>query len=148
MTDIAHRVAYEVPKKQVFDALSTTEGLTWWWADRVTGDPHPGGRLAFYFGGPEPAATMEVVSSDPGSGVRWRCIGGPDDWVGTTVRFDLQESGDETVLLFTHEGFASTTDFMRHCSVKWALYLAGLKAGLEGGEPTPRSKVKPISSWG
>ena len=37
---------------------------------------------------------------------------------------------------------------MGHCSTKWAYFLLGLKAGLEGGKATPWPDDMPISSWG
>jgi hypothetical protein len=37
---------------------------------------------------------------------------------------------------------------MHHCSTKWAYFLLGLKAGLEGGAATPYPDDMKISSWG
>ncbi|HEV3280137.1 MAG TPA: SRPBCC domain-containing protein [Acidimicrobiales bacterium] len=148
MPDITHHFGFAAPKADVFEALATVEGLTSWWAERVEGDPSPGGTLRFYFGNPGPAATMQVVESDPDTGVKWRCVRGPDDWLETTVTFELDSHDGETILRFTHGGFESTTDFMRHCSAKWPIYLIGLKAGLEGGKATPWPTDPRISTWG
>jgi hypothetical protein len=52
------------------------------------------------------------------------------------------------VVLFTHAGWREPVEFMHHCSTKWAYFLLGLKAGLEGGPATPYPEDMAISSWG
>ena len=78
----------------------------------------------------------------------WRCVQGPDEWVGTTLTFDLSSAGDETAVLFRHGDWREPIVFMYHCSTKWAYHLLGLKAGLEGGTATPYPDDEKISSWG
>jgi uncharacterized protein YndB with AHSA1/START domain len=152
MADIRHRVGITAPREQVYEALATTEGLSRWWtrdtAGDPAGDPAAGGKLEFYFGQPEPAAVMEVTGLVPGQRVAWRCVQGPDEWVGTTLTFDVSESGGETVLLFTHADWREPAEFMYHCSTKWGYFLLGMKAGLEGGSATPYPEDMAISSWG
>jgi hypothetical protein len=167
MADIRHRVGITAPREQVYQALATTEGLSRWWTRDTAGDPAVGGKLEFYFGQAEPGAVMEVTELDPGQRVAWRCVQGPDEWVGTAVTFDLSRTGDgpsadgpgadgpgadgpggETVVLFTHAGWPEPAEFMHHCSTKWGYFLLGLKAGLEGGPATPYPADMAISSWG
>ena len=170
MADIRHRVGITAPREQVYQALATTEGLSRWWTQDTAGDLAVGGKLEFYFGQAEPGAIMEVTELDPGQRVAWRCVQGPDEWVGTAVTFDLSGDapaealprpatsgpatpggagpGGETVLLFTHADWREPVEFMHHCSTKWAYFLLGLKAGLEGGPATPYPQDMAISSWG
>lgn len=148
MADIRHRVGIAAPQGQVYDALATKAGLAGWWTRNVTGEPEVGGKLEFFFGQPEPAAVMEVTDLVPGQRVAWRCVQGPDEWVDTVLSFDLSESGGETVVLFTHADWREPAGFMHHCSTKWAYYLLGMKAGLEGGPATPFPVDMAISSWG
>jgi hypothetical protein len=79
--------------------------------------------------------------------VVWHGIAGPDEWVGGDVTFDLERSGDETVLKFT-QSWREPVDFMFHCSTKWGFFLLGLKDSLEGGKGTPFPGELQISSWG
>jgi hypothetical protein len=58
----------------------------------VDGESAVGGTLSFRFGKPEPSAVMEVVSLVPTERVEWRCVKGPDEWIDTTVTFDLAEA--------------------------------------------------------
>jgi uncharacterized protein YndB with AHSA1/START domain len=148
MPDIRHRVGIDAPVAAVYDAVASREGLARWWTPDVEGESRPGGHVAFRFGRPEPSAIMEVVELAPPGRVRWRCVEGPDEWVGTTVDFEVKPSGEQTALVFTHAGWRDPVEFMHHCSTKWAYYLIGLKTGLEGGEYTPWSHDILISSWG
>jgi len=143
---IRHRVGIAAPQARVFEALTTTEGLSRWWKPTVDGDPKVGGTLRIYFGGPEPGVSMEVADLRSPDHVGWHCVQGPEEWVGTNLSFDLKRSDDETVLLFTHT-WREPVEFMHHCSTKWAQYLLGLKSWLEGGEAIPYPEPPKISSW-
>lgn len=149
MPDIYHRVGIAVPQHRVYELLATKEGLAEFWAAQVKGDSGVGGKLSFFFGSAtEPSAVMEVVESLPDERVQWRCVDGPPDWVGTTVTFALKDSGDETVVLFTHAGWRQPVEFMHHCSTKWATVLLGLRSGLEGGAFTAFPNDTRVSgSW-
>lgn len=148
MADIRHRVGLAAPAGRVYGALATTKGLCGWWTRDVRGDAEIGSKLEFYFGAPEPGAVLEVTELVPGRGVSWRCLHGPDEWVGTTITYDLSTADGQTALLFTHAGWREPIEFMHHCSTKWAYFLLGLKAGLEGGAATPYPEDMKISSWG
>ncbi len=148
MPDIRHHVGIDAPTGQVYAAVATLDGLASWWTRDVRGDDRPGGRLAFGFGRPEPSAVMEVIERQPELLVRWRCVEGPQEWVGTSISFELREGDKETGLLFTHAGWSEPGTFLHHCSTKWALFLLGLKHGLEGGTATPWPNDPAISTWG
>jgi hypothetical protein len=80
---------------------------------------------------------MEVARLDPHGHVNWNCIEGADEWVGTKLAFDLTEKENETVVLFTHADWRSPSEFMAHCSARWAYFLLSLKSYLETGKGTP-----------
>ncbi|MGO8871712.1 MAG: SRPBCC family protein [Acidimicrobiales bacterium] len=148
MVDIRHRIGIAAPLPEVYAAVATTPGLRSWWTADVTGESVVGGSLQFYFGTPEPSAEFQVVDLVPDRLLAWRCAGGPDDWVDTTLTVDLTPSDGETVLLFTHGGWKEATEFMGHCSTKWAVFLLGMKSLLEGGPSVAFPNDPPISSWG
>jgi uncharacterized protein YndB with AHSA1/START domain len=148
MPDIRHRVGIAAPQHRVYEVLATKDGLAKFWTRQVEGDCEVGGKLRFFFGKPEPSAVMEVVELSPDDRVRWKCVNGPPEWVGTTVTFDLKTSGGETVLLFVHANWREPVEFMHHCSTKWATVLIGLRSGLEGGAFTAFPDDTKISgSW-
>ena len=146
MADILHRIGVEHSSPQrVHDALSTLDGLSGWWAEKTTGDTEPGGVISFRFG--PGGIDMRVVELDPGRLVRWEVVGGPEEWIGTEVRFDIRQDGDWTIVLFRHEGWWEPVEFMSHCSTKWATYLVSLKQLLETGAGAPDPRDLLISDW-
>jgi len=146
MVDILHRVGVEkASPAEVYDALTTVDGLAAWWTDQTTGDPEVGGTLEFRFipGGFD----MEVVELEPAKRVHWQVSDGPPEWVGTHVTFDLSEVDGYTIVLFKHEGWAEPVEFMHHCSTKWASYLLSLKQLVETGTGAPAPRDVMISDW-
>jgi uncharacterized protein YndB with AHSA1/START domain len=148
MPEILHRISIDAPCERVHDLVSTTEGIGCWWAGRpAKGDASVGGRFAVYFGDSDaPAATFTMESSAP-TEVVWRVTDGPDTWIGTSITFALRPAGDTgTTLLFTHAGWADTSEFMHGCSTNWGAYLTSLKTGAEGDgfHPFPEGE---ISRW-
>jgi uncharacterized protein YndB with AHSA1/START domain len=146
MADIVHRIGIEQSSpKEVYDALTTLDGLSAWWAERTTGDTDLGGVIEFRFrpGGFD----MKVVELDPGRRVRWDVVDGPPEWVGTSVQWDLRQDGDYTIVLFQHEGWREPVEFMYHCSTKWATFLLSLKQLVETGAGAPDPRDMKISDW-
>jgi len=138
MPDIRHRVVISAPLESVYEAVATKEGVSQWWTrDGVRGDSSEGSKLQFFFGQPEPAAVMEVTRLSPDGHVNWTCIEGEDEWVGTKLAFDLTRKDDQTVVLFTHADWREPSEFMAHCSARWAYFLLSLKSLRETGKGTP-----------
>jgi uncharacterized protein YndB with AHSA1/START domain len=138
MPDIRHRVVMSAPLDRVYSAIATKDGLSdWWTRDGVRGESTEGSTIEFYFGQPEPAAVMEVTRLDSEGQVSWSCVAGADEWVGTKLDFALTPKDDETVVLFAHAGWRDPSDFMAHCSARWAYFLLSLKSLVETGKGTP-----------
>jgi len=138
MVDIRHRVEISAPLARVYEAVSTTEGISdWWTRGGVKGESKEGSTIEFYFGQSKPAAVMEVTRLDPSGHVGWTCVDGAEEWVGTELSFDLTKMDDETVVLFTHANWRSPSEFMAHCSARWAYFILSLKHLVESGQGTP-----------
>src|SRR4051812_35571943 len=120
MPDILHRVGIRSSMDDVYQALSTRDGLAAWWTNDTKGESKVGGTLAFRFG-PPGGFDMKVLDLQPAKHVRWEVIDGPADWVGTTIRFDLKREDDQTIVLFKHEAWKEPVEFMHHCSTKWGV---------------------------
>ncbi|MBI3790574.1 MAG: SRPBCC domain-containing protein [Gemmatimonadetes bacterium] len=131
MPDILHRVGANVEPQVAYAALATIDGLAHWWTTATTGDSAIGGVIDFGF------CRMRVERSEPGRVVQWVCVGGPDEWVGTSVSFELAWRERETIILFKHAGWREPVEFMHHCSTKWAIFLMSLRNWLERGEGHP-----------
>ena len=151
MVDILHRVGITTSQEAVYEALTTIEGLTAWWTSDVRGDADAGGVVQFRFrfdDSPDPAGfDMSVVEAKPAERVLWEVVGGPDEWIGTHVSWDLRTEGDYTIIMFAHRGWLEPVEFMHHCSTKWATFLVSLKAYLETGTGAPAPHEERIGDW-
>jgi uncharacterized protein YndB with AHSA1/START domain len=135
MPDILHRVGIGAAADEVYEALSTLDGLSHWWIVGTTGDTKVGGTIHFK---PEGGGfDMRVTESKPGELVRWRCVGGPEEWIDTELTFQLKREEDQTVVLFKHAGWREAVEFMHHCSTKWAVFLLSLRNWIERAEGRP-----------
>ena len=134
MPDILHRVGVAARPDRVYQALTTIEGLRGWWVSDTQGEAGKGGTIDFGF------CRMQVLEAVPGERVRWRCVDGPPEWVGTEVSFALSWRDDQTFVLFQHARWKEPVEFMHHCSTKWAVFLLSLRDLLEKskGSPAPR----------
>jgi uncharacterized protein YndB with AHSA1/START domain len=148
METIRHRVGVKAPTSAVYDACATPEGTAQWWTRQVKGEGRVGGKVAFWFGGEEPSAVMEVTELTPGRRVVWRCDDGPQEWLDSTVTFDIRPDGDDTVVMFTHAGWREPVEFMHHCSTAWGSFLISMKHALETGTGAPWPDNEPVSNWG
>ncbi len=138
MPDIRHRVVIDAPPAPIYQAIATPEGVSDWWSrGGVQGSTEVGGTLEFRFGSPEPAAVMTITDLAPDEHVAWRCTGGAPDWVGTTVEFTLAPRDGGTAVLFAHDDWREESEFMAHCSARWAYFLLSLKQLVETGAGTP-----------
>ncbi|WP_037627705.1 SRPBCC family protein [Streptomyces aureus] len=144
MADILHRVGIKAPRDTVFQALTTVDGLAGWWTTDTKGSGDD--KLQFRFGDLG-GFDMKVLELQPSTRVRWEVVDGPEEWIGTTVTFDLKQDGEWTIILFAHEGWREQVEFMNHCSTKWALFLMSLKSFVETGTGAPHPDDVRISDW-
>lgn len=136
MAEINHRVGIAAAVSDVYQALATDEGLSRWWTTDTRGAGAVGSVICFRFvgGGPD----FEVVELQPDWLVRWKHSGEvPTAWMGTEVSFRLEAEEQQTLVRFVHSHRAETSDFMAHCSTRWAVFMPSLKAALESGSGRP-----------
>jgi uncharacterized protein YndB with AHSA1/START domain len=147
MVDILHRIGVTASPDDVFTALTTIPGLAGWWTEDTTGDSAVGSVIQFRFPAADGGFDMKVLDAQPGEVVRWEVVDGPEEWIGTQIRFDLSQAGDYTIVLFKHEGWKEPGEFMHHCSTKWATFLMSLKKYVETGTGDPAPNDVQISNW-
>ncbi|MFF3446920.1 SRPBCC domain-containing protein [Streptomyces sp. NPDC002667] len=144
MADILHRVGTTAARDTVYQALTTVDGLAAWWTSDTEGDGEDVLRFRF---GDVGGFDMKVLELQPDTRVRWEVVAGPEEWIGTTVTFDLKQDGEWTIILFAHEGWREQVEFMNHCTTKWALFLMSLKSLVETGTGAPHPHDVQISNW-
>jgi uncharacterized protein YndB with AHSA1/START domain len=120
--------------------LTTREGLAAWWTNNTQGEGKIGGVLKFRFsaaGSEIGGFDMKVLELQPAKLVLWQVVDGPQEWIGTKIRFDLKQSGEHAIVLFKHQGWKEPVEFMHHCSTKWATFLLSLRSWVERAEGRP-----------
>jgi uncharacterized protein YndB with AHSA1/START domain len=151
MVDIIHRIGIRSSISRVYKALSTIEGLAHWWTEEVEGDEQVGGKIKFTFrsetGDIKGQMVMEVQELNPGKNVRWRCVDGPAEWIGTDITFDLSQQDDQTIIIFGHRAWREAVEFMAHCSMKWAVFLLSLREYVETAKGKPSPHDLKIDNW-
>lgn len=90
---------------------------------------------------------MKVLDLQPANHVLWQVVDGPEEWIGTTVSWELKEEGDYTIVLFTHHGWKEPVEFMYHCSTKWGVFLLSLKSLLETGTGAAAPNDIKLGNW-
>jgi len=136
MFDIVHRVGIKSSSDKVFAALTEEKGLAGWWSKNVTASPAVGTNAKFRFGD-RGFNDMKVIDLVPGQRVKWQCVDGAPEWIGTELTFDLKQEAGSTVVLFAQRGWKQQVEFMHYCSTKWATYLLSLKSLCETGKGAP-----------
>ena len=151
MVDIIHRIGIKSPTAQVYKALSTIKGLANWWTKEVEGDEQVGGKIEFTFrsdtGEIKGKMIMEVQELNPQKDVRWRCVDGPAEWIGTDIAFELSQQDDQTIIIFGHRNWHEAVEFTAHCSMKWAVFLLSLREYVETGKGKPSPHDLKIDNW-
>jgi uncharacterized protein YndB with AHSA1/START domain len=136
MSDILHRVGIKSSVSDTYRSLATLQSLAAWWTTDTRGSGDVGGVIGFHFG-TRGHFNMKVLELQPAKRVLWQVIDGPADWIGTKVSFDLKQEGEQATVLFKHQGWSEQSEFMHHCSTKWASFLMSLKSFVETGKGAP-----------
>lgn len=136
MHEIRHRIGIACSPDAVYTALTTDNGLSRWWTTDTSGAGGIGSVIKFRFNGT--GSDFEVIELQTDSIVRWRHSGEiPEAWIGTEVSFHLESSGSQTYVQFLHSNWKEPSEFMGHCSTKWAVFLLSLKEAIETGSGRP-----------
>ncbi len=141
---IQHQVGIKASPDAVYKALTEPKQLARWWTSDTRGKSEVGNHLEFWFG--NFCQKFEVTALKPRELVHWKGTQeGMDQWAGTEISFRLKPEGHQTFVRFTHSNWADDTDFLAHCSTKWAVFLLSLKDLLEKGEGHPAPGDVPIN---
>ncbi len=135
MAEIRHNVAIKATAEKIYNAVTTQEGIEGWWCKHTTARPELGFMNIFIFG--EFRNEMKVTVLEPNKKVEWKCIASINEWVDTTISFELEAKAGKTLLRFTHGNWKAVTDMFAACNYDWALFMKSLKSFCETGVGTP-----------
>lgn len=134
--NIYHNLTIKSSANQLFEAITTPEGLINWWPLKCSGEPEEGAEYRFYFG-PEYDWNAEVVTCKPDHYFRLKMTKSDPDWDASHLEFTLDQKEDEVMLKFAHRNWPEDNDHFKHSSYCWALLLNGLKNYVEKGIVIP-----------
>ena len=139
MPDIHHSLIIETPSQDIFDGVSTPNGIDNWWAVSSEGQPVQGSVYNLGFGELHPWRAI-VTKSSPPHLLEMKFVQADPDWMSTIVGFEIRErTGISSELNFYHKGWKENNAHFKSSSYCWAMYLRILKRFLEKGEVIPYS---------
>lgn len=155
MANIRHELIIGASAEKVYHAITTPPGLSAWWTPDTTSKAD--NILRFPFGATY-FKEMKVTAQQPFERVAWICIAGAQEWIGTTLSFELNEGNQHTILnmypeiqgqlqqnknahvtivRFQHDGWKEETPMHAECNYTWAQFLRSLKLYCETGRGIP-----------
>lgn len=140
------QLCIDASPRELYEALTTQKGLEGWFTKKAEIYPQTGGIATFHFGSKN-YFVMKITKLQPEQEVIWKCVeqyskvlgtNKTDEWVGTSVRFEITENEDKsTKLTFIHNGLTPRLHSFRKSQKEWNYYLISLKNYLETGKGRP-----------
>lgn len=157
MPNICHEILVAATAETIYNAITTQEGLSAWWTPETNARADVNTIARFGFG-PKYFKEMKVIELKSPLRVKWVCVTGADEWVGTSVSFELHEGDKQTlltshaemadqiaqqiadrgtVIVFRHDNWKEYTPMFAECNYTWAQFLRSLKLFCETGMGRP-----------
>ena len=136
MASIDHLFHIEATQEEIFNAITTIDGLKSWWTTGVEGESAKDKEIKFYFGD-DALCRIKVLEIDDGAHLSWLCVDGHSEWVDTFISFDLSLANDKVQVQFSHSNWQKESGFMANCNFSWGRYLVSLKELCEKGTGNP-----------
>jgi uncharacterized protein YndB with AHSA1/START domain len=126
----------------VFELFTSAAGVSRWWGP-TEGDGATGGTLVTSFG-EHGVNAMRVTQAGPAR-VAWEPVapegttptGHTQEWLGTTVEFDIIPAGAGTELRFRHAGLTPQLECWEACVSAWTYFMTSIEALAKTGTGTP-----------
>lgn len=138
MPKILQEVVIEKQPKDIYNALTNAEAVKGWWTNIAKVKPEVGSIAEFGFYGGQMVFKFKIDELAEGKKVYWSVVdGGPPDWAGTNVTWDLTAVDEGTKVLLGHHNYQTTEGSFASVSYNWAYFLTSLKSYLETGKGMP-----------
>lgn len=141
MAELLHQIDIHAPAANVYEALTSADGLRSWWTDDCTVQPRVGSIAEFRFFAGKVVFQMRIDELTPARRIVWKCIAGPDEWPETQIVWDLNEISGTTRLCFEQSGWPHIEGHFRPANTTWGALMFRLKAYAEGRSPGPHFKT-------
>ena len=146
MAEIRHLIRIKSAPEKIYRAIVTQDGLSNWWTydtKEIEAADKVGSIIEFGFNNRDTVFKMRVEQLELNKRIVWTCLNGHPEWENTSIFFNLDKDGDQTVLNFGHVNWKSAGGILPLCSFSWAKYLMSLQSYLEKGEGQPHILVDP-----
>ena len=149
MSSYVKQLVLSATVDEVYEAITTENGIKSWWTVDCDVNPEVGGIHSFRF---ERLLfnSMKVLELVPNEKVHWKCVNGWNEWIDTEVLFNLTSIEDgKTSLEFQHIGLTPSLSCYKMCSKGWDDTLLHLKQYVENGEKNahvPKKGLKGLVS--
>lgn len=138
MADLQHAISIAANPDQVFDAVSTEDGLASWWTPNVQirgeGEAE---RYVFGFDDGSVRAVFSLRERQEPERLVLACVGGIEDWQGTELVFAVEPIEGGTLVRFDHAGWTTEDWYYRQCNSTWGHLMYHLKRACEEGVDDP-----------
>jgi uncharacterized protein YndB with AHSA1/START domain len=133
MENIEHINYIKAPLSQVYEALTTQQGLAAVWTNKLRVKAELGFVNEFDFDD-NYGTKMKIVELQENKRIVWDCIDSDPEWIGTSISFDLEEKNAVVSVILRHMNWRELTEFYRSCNYNWAIFLLSLKGYCEDGK--------------
>jgi uncharacterized protein YndB with AHSA1/START domain len=131
--DIVHYFQVNSPIEAVYQAVSTSRGISKWWSKDASGHAETGALLELDFG-PDYQWQAQVSLMVPPNEFELTMTRADPDWMDSTVSFELAPCENGTNVKFYHRGWKEANEHYYISCYCWAMYLRLLKRFVEHGE--------------
>jgi len=135
MTDVLFRFDVDAEPQAVLGAVKTTDGIKGFWTSKADVPEQVGEVVKVEFAVAPAPFDLRLEQSDEQT-VVWRTETFPPHWVGTTIRWDVEERDGGATVAFRHAGFADDDEAGR-VAYTWGQIMVKLKEYAESGHPDP-----------
>ncbi len=97
MPNIRHELIIAASAEKIYDTITNQEGLSAWWTPETKARAESDSIARFAFG-PNYFKEMKIVDLKPFKQVKWTCMTGADEWIGTTISFELKPGNKGSLL--------------------------------------------------
>jgi len=139
MATIQHIFHIDASFEEVYNAISTIQGIQNWWTTNTSGEEALNGTILVRFG-KNGGMDFKVIENSPSKSYKWKTTDGHPEWIDTEIHFELDENDNKVRVTFTHSGWKEATPFMSQCNFSWARYMISLRNYLEKGQGEPYSE--------
>ncbi len=136
MSAIKHLLYINANPSRVYKAITTQKGLSSWWTTKTKADAIIGSVAEFWFSD-KYHNKMYIVKLEINKYVEWECLDGDKEWIGTRLKFMLNQHENGTMLHFWHYEWKKETEFFASCNYHWGHYMKSLKNYCEEGKGEP-----------